>query len=83
MEKMTLYKLLEFKMKPTLILLLIFLTSLTPDKETNVYICQSKGGKKYHYKEDCRGLGTCSHKIEKLTLKQAKAAGKTLCGWED
>lgn len=70
-------------MKPTLILLLIFLTSFTPNEETNVYICKSKGGKKYHYKEDCRGLKPCTHKIEKVTLKEAKAGGKTLCGWED
>ncbi len=69
-------------MKPTLILLLILLTSFTPN-ESNVYICKSKTGKKYHYKENCRGLNSCNHKIEKVRLKEAKAAGKTLCGWED
>lgn len=69
-------------MKPLLILLLIVLTSFTP-KETYVYICKSKGGKKYHYTEDCKGLKACKHTIEKLTLKEAKAIGKTLCGYED
>jgi len=68
-------------MKHLLILIFLFLISIPT--ESNVYICQSKGGKKYHYREDCRGLKTCTHKIEKVTLKEARSAGKTLCGWED
>ncbi|WP_291151749.1 hypothetical protein [Flavobacterium sp. UBA7680] len=66
------------------VLLLIFMT-LTSfiDVADNVYICNSKGAKKYHLKEFCRGLGACKHEIIKVTLKQAKERGLDLCGWED
>ena len=67
--------------KLLLLFLVVFLTSTT--QQTHVYICDSKGGKKYHYKENCRGLNACKHKITKLTISQAKNRGKTLCGWED
>ncbi|MCX2681763.1 hypothetical protein OOZ15_17550 [Galbibacter sp. EGI 63066] len=50
---------------------------------TDVYICNSANGKKYHYKKTCRGLNACKAKIKKLSLKDAKKRGKTLCGWED
>ncbi len=69
-------------MKYTLLLLLVFLTSFRPS-ETNVYICGSKGAKKYHYNENCRGLSACSHGVVKTSLKQAQGYGLTLCGWED
>ena len=48
-----------------------------------VYLCNGKSSKKYHLKEDCRGLNNCSTKIEKTTLKVAKEKGRTLCGFED
>lgn len=57
------------------------LASSTPD--ATVYICNGPESKKYHFKEDCRGLKSCSTKIEKTTLKEAKEKGRTLCGWED
>ncbi|SHM55982.1 hypothetical protein [Flavobacterium chilense] len=69
-------------MKYTLLLLLIFLTSFRPP-ETNVYICGSTGAKKYHFKETCRGLSSCSRETVKTSIKQAKGLGLTLCGWED
>jgi hypothetical protein len=47
-----------------------------------VYICNSTGAKKYHLKEDCRGLRNCQHRVVKMTLEEAKKRGKTLCGWE-
>jgi hypothetical protein len=65
-----------------LLLLLVFtLTSFTT--ETKVFICGPRGAKKYHYSEDCRGLGNCKHQITKVTLSEAKGYGLDLCGWED
>lgn len=63
-------------------LLLLFLVSIRPP-ETTVYICGPTGAKKYHYKETCRGLSSCSHGVVKTSLKQAQNFGLTLCGWED
>ena len=54
------------------------------DQNQSVYICVSKGAKKYHYKKNCRGLNSCSHEIKKVTISDAKGKyNKTLCGWED
>jgi hypothetical protein len=50
---------------------------------TYVYLCDSEGGKKYHFTESCRGLSNCKHRIVKVTLEEAKGLGKGLCGWED
>ncbi len=69
-------------MKYTLLLLLVFATSFRPP-ESSVFICGTTGANKYHYKENCRGLSSCSHGIVKKTLKQAQGLGLTLCGWED
>jgi len=49
---------------------------------TTVYVCDSPGAKKYHYRADCRGLSNCSHRIVKMTVDEAKKRGKTRCGWE-
>ena len=48
-----------------------------------VYICDSKNGKKYHFSKSCRGLNACKATIKKLKLAEAKKSGKTICGWED
>jgi len=69
-------------MKYILLLLIIFCTSFRPP-EANVFICGSTGAKKYHYNENCRGLGSCRHGVVKTPLKQAQSLGLTLCGWED
>lgn len=69
-------------MKYAALLLLILFTSFTP-LETKVYICGSGGAKKYHFKETCRGLKSCNHSVNEVTLSQAKGLGLTLCGWED
>ena len=53
------------------------------DTYTDVYICNSKYGKKYHFNKNCRGLNACKAEIKKLSLLNAKKKGKTLCGWED
>lgn len=60
----------------------LYFTSFTKTAEV-VYVCQSKGATKYHYKETCRGLNACKHNIVKKSIKDAKAIGLTLCGWED
>jgi hypothetical protein len=67
------------------ILLLFVFTCLTSfvNVADNVYICNSKGAKKYHLKEFCRGLSACKHEVVKVTLKEAKEKGLDLCGWED
>jgi 5-bromo-4-chloroindolyl phosphate hydrolysis protein len=70
-------------MKTLLFFGLFFLTSVTCTDSKNVYICKSNDAKKYHYKENCRGLSSCQYKVVKVTLTEAKSQGKTLCGWED
>lgn len=50
--------------------------------DTKVYICNSKGGKHYHWKKDCRGLSRCKAEIKEVTEKEATDSGKTLCGYE-
>ncbi len=68
---------------------IILLTSSFSTMEKNfttstyVYICDSSGGKKYHFNKSCRGLSRCSHPIRKISLEKAQSIGKTLCGWED
>lgn len=68
--------------KILLLLICITLTSFT-NVADDVYICKSKGAKKYHLKEFCRGLNACKKEVVKVTLKEAKAKGLDLCGWED
>lgn len=67
--------------KILLITILAGLTSFTT--ESDVYLCNSKGGKKYHFTKDCKGLSNCKAEIIKVTLSDAKAKGKTICGYED
>lgn len=69
-------------MKKIIAVSILVMFSFKPDS-SKVYICKSKGGKKYHYSENCRGLAACTHTIEKISKKEAMAQGKTLCGWED
>lgn len=72
-------------------ILLISLAVLTGSATVNiptepfqdVFICNSKNGKKYHFTKTCRGLNACKAPIKKLTLTDAKKLGKTICGWED
>ena len=54
----------------------------TAIKNSDVYLCDSSGGKKYHYSKNCRGLSNCKHEIIKVSLKKAQSLGKTLCGNE-
>lgn len=69
-------------MKYTILLFFVFLTSFR-SVETSVYICGTAGAKKYHLKENCRGLSSCRSETIKTSLKQAQGLGLSLCGWED
>lgn len=51
-------------------------------KKGDVYLCDSEGGKKYHYSKNCRGLSNCKHKIISVSLKKAISLGKGKCGYE-
>ncbi|PQA92805.1 hypothetical protein B0A70_10495 [Chryseobacterium piscicola] len=72
-------------MKNSVLIFFIFILYFngTSLKKSDVYLCDSTGGKKYHYSKDCRGLSSCKHEIIKVSLKKAQTLGKTLCGWED
>ncbi len=69
-------------MKFIIVIILLLQTNFHV-KETTVYICGTKGAKKYHYTENCRGLNACKHEIVKTTRSQAESFGLRLCGWED
>jgi len=68
-------------MKTLLLLLLLTGKSYCTDS-TVVYICDSPGAKKYHLRENCKGLHNCQHRVIKMTLEQAKRKGRTLCALE-
>ncbi|KGO85509.1 hypothetical protein Q765_15925 [Flavobacterium rivuli WB 3.3-2 = DSM 21788] len=69
-------------MKKILLLLLLLLPIISFTGANDVYICKSKGAKKYHLIKDCRGLSNCKTEISKVTLKEAQGQGKDLCGFE-
>lgn len=68
-----------------ILLLLISIAIVAPNssEESTVYICNSNGAKKYHYKKHCRGLSNCKAPIKRISLTDARKRGRTLCGWED
>ena len=70
-------------MKKLILLSFILLLTSFNSVESDVYICGAKGAKRYHFSKSCRGLNNCKHEIKKVTLKEAKNFGLTLCGWED
>ncbi|WP_262147989.1 hypothetical protein [Chryseobacterium foetidum] len=72
-------------MKNILLVTLVAILNLNGStlKKSDVYLCDSPDGKKYHYTKNCRGLSNCKHEIIKVSLKKAQTLGKTLCGWED
>ena len=47
-----------------------------------IYICQSKGAKRYHKRENCHGLRNCTHTIKKTTIAAAENLGLTPCKLE-
>jgi len=70
-------------MKKILLLLSLYCFTSFYVVKQDVYICGASGAKKYHLKEDCRGLNACKHQVVKKTIKEAKDLGLELCGWED
>lgn len=70
-------------MKKLFLLAVLFLLTGFSKIVSAVYICDSKGGKKYHYTQNCRGLSPCKSRIVSTTRESAIASGLTLCGWED
>lgn len=66
----------------TLLLSLILLLNTSLNPPTAVYICSGAKGKKYHLRNDCRGLSHCQHRVLKMTLLEAEKEGRTLCGFE-
>lgn len=72
---------LDFSMKVGVIGLFILLMIACGTKE--VYVCDSKGARRYHLKETCKGLKNCSYRIRKTTENSAMEEGKTLCRWEE
>jgi hypothetical protein len=66
----------------TLLFLLLLSGIYSCTDNTTVYLCDSRYGKKYHLKANCRGLGNCSHRVISMTLSEAEKRGKTRCGWE-
>ena len=48
-----------------------------------VYMCDSPHAKRYHLRDDCAGLHSCTHHIVKISLDDAKKSGKTLCRLEE
>lgn len=69
-------------MKTFFVFFLLSTNNFCTTNPKGVFLCDSKGGKKYHLTEKCRGLSNCSYRIVKVTLEEAKRRGKTRCGWE-
>jgi len=70
------------KYEKIVLLLLLLLPLISFTGSNDVYICKSKGAKKYHLIKDCRGLSNCKADIIKVTLKEAQGQGKGICGLE-
>lgn len=49
---------------------------------TQVYVCKSRGAKRYHLKANCRGLSNCTYEVIQMTREEAEKQGKTRCKWE-
>ena len=69
-------------MKTFFLLTALFALSPTAPKG-NVYICDSPTAKKYHLRNDCKGLSRCTHRIIEVTLEEAKKRKFEPCKFED
>ena len=70
-------------MKKLILLSFVLLFTSFNSVESDVFICVSKGAKKYHFSKSCKGLSNCKHTIKEVKISEAKEMGLTLCGWED
>lgn len=69
-------------MKRVIFLFLVCSVIACNTASTVVYLCDSTGARRYHYRQDCRGLKNCNYQIRQTTIEEAREKGKTLCGWE-
>ena len=53
----------------------------TSSGSIHVYICTGPQSKRYHLTSNCRGLGSCSGEIKRVTVTQAQQLGRTPCKW--
>ncbi|WP_121244677.1 hypothetical protein [Mucilaginibacter phyllosphaerae] len=67
----------------TLFLLITLSVLLPTAPKDNVYICDSPTAKKYHLRNDCKGLSRCTHRIIGVTIEEAKKRKFELCKFED
>ena len=79
------------KLKKYLFLLLLLLFPAVPfaggsesggvcvDESTTVVVCMGGSSKRYHKTEYCRGLNNCQGGLKRVTLEEAKRAGRTAC----
>lgn len=65
-----------------LIIALVGLFSVSTNKQTKVFLCNGSASTKYHLKANCKGLERCTTELDTLTIEQAEAKGRTLCGYE-
>ena len=56
----------------TLFLLITLVVHIHTAPKSGVYICDSPTAKKYHLRNDCRGLSRCTHRIIEITLEEAR-----------
>lgn len=57
-------------------------TAVSEAEDAVVFVCKSAGAKRYHFKNNCRGLKRCKYQIEQSSLANAENIGLTLCGYE-
>jgi len=79
-------KVIKGIMVTTMLISFVGFTPSTPIVETvtkTVYICNGPYSKRYHLKDDCRGLSNCSTDVFGVSIEKAKEIGRTICGWED
>lgn len=53
-----------------------------PTRSGKIWICKSSGAKRYHYNQDCGGLGKCKHEVVRQTVAEAEAVGLTACSYK-
>ena len=54
-------------------------SNMRMDGNPTVVICTGSSSKRYHRTEHCRGLNNCQGGVKKITLEEAKRAGRTAC----
>ena len=68
-----------FAMKKLLLIFASLILSACAQSSDTVYICKGRYAKVYHTSANCSGLTNCKGGIEKVSLFEAKAMGRTPC----